>query len=198
MKSEYFDPRTYAALEPIMQYANVLAIRVSLETGLRIDDVLRLRWENFTGPGKFQFVAKKTGKKGKKRISLDLYRRILAQKSDKSPWCFPGRKTGKHRTRQTVWRDIKRAAEQQGIKSGLSPHSARKTYAVGLREREGLPAVQRELQHASKETTMLYAFADVAGRNPVTAGQGELAEAVARRVVELLLPILEGQQKKDR
>ena len=196
MKSEYFSPGTYEALYPVMQYENVLALRIALETGMRIDDVLRLKWDDFYAPQKFMFFAKKTGKKGKKRISKDLYSRLTQKRAKNQKFVFPGRKPGKHRTRQAVWRDVKKAAEAASINGQLSPHSARKTYAVELRKEKGLPAVQKELQHSNRETTMLYAFADVAGRCGAD-GSPELSERIARRVVELLMPFLE-EIKKNR
>ena len=158
MKSDYLHPSLYQKLFGVMQWPNVLAIRVSLETGLRIDDVLSLRPENLRARS-ISFTAKKTGKSGTKKISSDLARHLRACAG--KDWLFPGRDPAKHRTRQTVWRDVKKAARVQGISGQISPHSARKSYAVELRKEEGLAAVQRELQHSNAETTNLYAFADV-------------------------------------
>ena len=195
MKSDYLKPSTYAELYRVMQPDNVLAIRVSLETGLRIDDVLRLRWENFGKSTKFTYLAKKTGKKGVKKLSKVLKTELFSRNVGGSDYVFPGRKRGTHRTRQAVWKDIKKAADLMGVSLNASPHSARKTYAVELRKTEGLASVQRELQHSDMSTTMLYAFADLAkaGKREQTPSSDELltfADLVARRVVELLLPEL--------
>ena len=186
-----------------MQRDNVLAIRVSLETGLRIDDVLRLKWENFTNSTKFTYFAKKTGKKGVKKLSKLLKSEIFSRDVHGSEYLFPGRKRGTHRTRQAVWKDIKKAADLLGVQLNASPHSARKTYAVELRKTEGLPAVQRELQHSDMNTTMLYAFADLARtgkREPIPPSEDLIffADLVAKRVVELLLPELTKAKEKDR
>lgn len=194
MKSEYLAPKLYDNLYSKMTPDNVLALRVSLETGLRIDDVLRLKKDNFKTLRKFVFIAKKTGKRGQKTVSKDLSDQIWARNIPKSGYIFPGRKAGKHRTRQAVWNDLRQACERAGIREHVSPHSARKTYAVELRKSEGLPAVQRELQHDRQGTTMIYAFADLlrgeaAGKTlgaPVDFDLDALAEKIARRVVELL------------
>jgi len=194
VKSEYLSPKLYHNLYSKMTPDNVLALRVSLETGLRIDDVLRLKKENFKTLRKFVYTAKKTGKKGTKTISKDLSGQIWDRMIPKSGYIFPGRKPGKHRTRQAVWLDLHRACERAGLREHVSPHSARKTYAVELRKSEGLPAVQRELQHERQGTTMIYAFADLlrgseAGeRSDAFSGVDldALAEKIARRVVELL------------
>lgn len=192
MKSEYLKPQQYQRLYQVMQEDNVLALRVALETGLRIDDVLRLKRSDFSDLRKFVYYAKKTGKKGTKRISKDLsdriFSRLFTNNSHPEGYLFPGRKAGKHRTRQAVWKDVRRACERMGIREHVSPHSARKTYAVELRKSEGLAAVQKELQHDRQSTTMIYAFADLlrSDRTQKDVDLDELAEKIARRVVELL------------
>lgn len=201
MKSDYLKPGTYNELYRVMQRDNILAIRVAVETGLRIDDVLRLKWENFEKGTKFTYFAKKTGKKGVKKLSKLLKTQLFQRDVNGSDYVFPGRKRGSHRTRQAVWKDIKKAADLLGVPLNVSPHSARKTYAVELRKTEGLPAVQRELQHGDMNTTMLYAFADLARagkREAIPAGEDliALADLIAKKVVELLLPELNNQKEK--
>lgn len=75
-------------------------------------------------------------------------------------WAFPGRgKTG-HRTRQAVWKDVKRAAKMFRLDQNVAPHSFRKVYAVDLFEKYGdLKTVQKALNHSSETTTILYACA---------------------------------------
>jgi integrase len=197
MKSDYLKPETFENMYRVMQRDNVLAIRISLETGLRIDDVLRLRWSDFQKGRKFTYIAKKTGKKGAKSISAALKRELFARDFTKSQYLFPGRKRGKHRTRQAVWKDVKQAAEKMGVVLNASPHSARKTYAVELRKEKGLAEVQKELQHSDMSTTILYAFADVTrgGGTPQTNDMNAFAELVAKKVVNLLLPLLKAKEK---
>ncbi len=196
MKSDYLDPRIYERLYHVMQYDNVLALRVALETGLRINDVLQLRWDDFKRDGKFTYIAQKTGKKGTKTISKELYKRLFARRTGQT-YLFPGRKRGRHRTRQAVWKDIKKAAAALGVSGNASPHSTRKTYAVGVRRREGVAAVQRELQHDRMDTTMLYAFSDMLTPKEARtcAATAPDAEQIALRVVELLTPLLEEIKK---
>lgn len=187
MRTEYLNPNLYPSLYDLMQYENVLAMRLSLETGLRIDDVLSLKWKNFKSSQRFSFVAKKTKKRGTKRISKALAAQLWSRDT-KSEYVFPGRKAGSHRTRQTVWKDVKQAADRLGVEVNVAPHSARKTYAVELRKAEGLPAVQRELQHTNKETSMLYAFADErAGKWSGALTVSDL-KRIAAELAKLLLP----------
>lgn len=201
MKSDYIKPNTYQELYRVMQKDNVLAIRLSVETGLRIDDVLRLKWENFKKSTQFTYFAKKTGKKGVKKVSKQLKNELFSRDHKGSEYIFPGRKRGTHRTRQAVWKDIKKAADMLGVPLNVSPHSARKTYAVELRKTEGLATVQKELQHNDMNTTMLYAFADVVKNSkreylPMTEDIVSFADLIARRVVELLLEEMNTQKEK--
>ncbi len=181
MKSEYLNPELYKELYNVMQRANVNALRVSLETGLRIDDVLSLTPDQVRAD-KLRYTAKKTGKAGVSRLSKQLRSELLKQANER--WCFPGKGGEKHRTRQTVYKDLKKACKLLGVEGQISPHSARKTFAVELRKRSGVGAVQRALQHSDVETTNLYAFADVAGHS--TAKDCEvIAELVFEKIERL-------------
>ncbi len=142
-----------------MQYENALALRLSLETGLRVGDCLALTPKDIDGQT-ITFTAQKTGKRGKKKISADLARRL--QKISDKNFVFVGRFGDKPRTRQAVWKDVKRAAKAAGIKDkNMSVHSARKTYAVEDLHENGFKHTQKELQHERAETTMLYAYSDI-------------------------------------
>ena len=183
MRSEYLNPELYVELYSVMQRPNVNALRVSLETGLRIDDVLNLTPDQVRAD-KLRYTAKKTGKPGVARLSKQLRSELLRQSSDL--WCFPGKKAGQHRTRQTVYKDLKKACKLLGVEGQISPHSARKTFAVELRKRSGVGAVQRALQHSDVETTNLYAFADVAIRQQI-----DDCERIATLVVEKIEHLFE-------
>lgn len=76
-------------------------------------------------------------------------------------WAFPGRSGDKPRTRQAVWKDLKRAAKAYRIPQNVGPHSFRKIYAVDLMEKYGdIERVQRALNHSSPSITLVYALAD--------------------------------------
>lgn len=157
-RTTYLKPKIYNKLYACMQYENALALRTSLETGWRIDDVLHLRVEDLRGRT-LHCVAMKTGKPDKKVISADLAKRLL--QVARNGRFFDGRFGNKPRTRQTVWRDVKKAAKILQIKGNVAPHTARKTYAVEDFKENGLAAVQKDLQHDRVGTTVLYAFADL-------------------------------------
>lgn len=158
MRTDYIKPKVYQKIYMIMQYENALALRLSLETGMRISDVLSLKPEQLQGRT-ITFTAQKTEKKDEKVISADLAKR-LRQISDKN-FIFVGRFGDKPRTRGAVWKDVKKASKLLKLTENVACHSARKTYAVELYKVDGLGAVQKELQHDRIDTTMTYAFADL-------------------------------------
>lgn len=156
MRTDYINSELYHKIYLRMSYENALALRTSLETGMRIGDVLALRVENLKGRT-ITFTAQKTGKHGKAVVSVDLANRL--RKIAGKRFLFEGRTGDKPRTRQAVWKDVKRAT--QGFAENVAPHSARKTFAVEDFRAHGFAHTQKALQHDSSGTTMLYAFADM-------------------------------------
>lgn len=163
MRTDYIDKAKYDLLYLHMTYDNALALRTSVETGLRISDVLSLKPSDI-GADRISFVAQKTGKAGTARVSLQLA--SLLRKNGSDRWVFPHRNDPyKHRARQTVWKDVKAAAallELDGVLHGenVAPHSGRKTFAVEDKRRYGVAHTQEALQHSSRSTTEIYSESD--------------------------------------
>lgn len=158
MRTSYLTPTIYNKLYGVMQWQNVLAMRTALETGLRISDVLQLTEKNLNGRT-VSGVAQKTGKPFKKVVSQELANHL--KRNATKGYLFIGRFGDKPRTRQAVFKDIKKAAKRIGLRANVAPHSARKTYAVERLADVGLKATQDDLQHDRIETTMLYAFSNL-------------------------------------
>lgn len=160
----------YAALMP----GNRLACQVSEATGLRIGDVLQLRTEQLRKGQRLTVTERKTGKSKRIYLPRKLYGELMAQAG--KAWVFPSpRDAAKHRTRQAVWADIKRAAKAFRLPQNVSPHSLRKVYAVQEWERTGdLGKVGKALNHtaAHPETTMIYAMAAELYRRKYGKGGG--------------------------
>jgi integrase len=156
-------PDNYGRLFVYMQPENALAVRVSLETGMRIGDVLELKPENIKGRT-IHYVADKTGKAGKAVITKDLADKLAAVSGEFYIWPKRG-EPNEHRTRQAVWADVKKAASclrAAGLLPdvNITPHSARKTFAVDDCERHGILHTQKALQHSNKATTKLYVYSE--------------------------------------
>lgn len=144
-----------AALYP----ENRLALEISLATGLRINDVLALKPGKVI-KGRFSVREEKTGKIRTIRLPSDLQNRAIACAGQH--YVFEGRLNGKkHRTRQAVFKDLKRVAAAFNVKEHISPHSMRKIFAVEEYKRFGLTKVQKLLNHDNEAVTILYAMADV-------------------------------------
>lgn len=187
MRSEYITREVWQALLPSMTYDNALAIAVSLETGLRIGDVLRLQVSDLSDSS-IAYVAQKTGKSGTAACSPALIARLRGN-AHGGTYCFPARGGSRHsyRSRQAVWANVRKAATAAGIKPHVSPHTARKTYAVDLYHRRGIAAVQAALQHGDVNTANLYALADVQG---ATYDRDRLVRDVSDEVMRRLAQTL--------
>ena len=163
MRSDFVERDVLGHLLFALTDSNRLACMVSLETGLRIDDVLSLP-ASILNHNSFTVIEKKTGKKKRCRLSKGL-RQQLANRSGEF-YVFPHRyDEHRHRTRQAVNADLKRAARLFRVKLNVTPHSMRKAYAVDLMRRSGgnLSRVSAALNHDSSQTatTLIYALADV-------------------------------------
>lgn len=160
MRADYLIDKELEKILSTMNEGNSLVCQVSLHTGLRISDVLRLRMEQLKP--RFWVVEQKTGKHRQVGIPEELREAIKEHnaRAGGGSWCFPGADTGKHRTRQAVWRDMKRVADFYRLKVNVAPHSMRKVYAVELMKKYGdIEKVKRALNHESASVTMLYVLA---------------------------------------
>lgn len=136
---------------------NRLVMRTALATGLRIGDVLNLRTEQLKPH--FWVTESKTGKR--KQVGLPEPLLSDLKKAAGPVWVFTGRGGMKPRTRQAVWKDVKRAAKSFRLPQNVGPHSARKVYAVDLLEKYGdIDRVQKALNHSRQSVTLIYAMAD--------------------------------------
>lgn len=153
-----------AALMP----ENRLVMEVALHTGLRVGDVLALEAGSLAA--RMTVREAKTGKSRRISISKPLLARLRAVCGQQ--WVFPGaRDPGRHRTRQAVWADVKRAAKAFRLPANVTPHSARKIYAVEQFKRSGsIETVQRLLNHDDAAVTLIYAMADELSRRRLAAG----------------------------
>ncbi len=157
MRSRYVEKKELEKLRLALGDGAFLPLALSLETGLRVGDVVSLKVADVKRDG-IHYVAQKTGKRGVAKLSPEL-RRSLPKVGK---WLFPSPyKKGKHITRQAVWARVKSAGKKiEAELSGLSPHSMRKVFAVELYREKGFKAVQEALQHSYSSTTELYSFAD--------------------------------------
>lgn len=159
MRSDYIERGVMDHILAALTPPNRLAVLVSMLTGLRIGDVLSLKVTQIVTE-RATVKEAKTGKTRRIRLPVALRRELLLHAG--KIWVFEGRLDSKrHRTRQAVYKDIKRAARAFRVPLQVSPHTARKIYAVTeYRKDMDIRRVQRLLNHSSEAVTALYCLAD--------------------------------------
>ena len=160
MTTDYIEKDILGHLLYALTPANRLVCKVALETGLRIGDVLALRSADLK-KGSFTITEQKTGKKRKIKLRDSLKKELQAQCG--TVYIFPHRTDPqKHRTRQAVFNDLKRACKAFRLKGvNVAPHTMRKAYAVDLYRKTGdLKRVKNALNHSNDLVVILYAMAD--------------------------------------
>lgn len=162
MRSRWISDEKISAILVALTPENRLACEMSWRYGMRIGDVLATKTKDVQ-KGRWTYKEEKTGKSRRVTLSESFQSRLLAVCG--RIYVFEHRSDYKrHRVRQTVYKDIRRAAEIFRFGDGVSPHSLRKCYAVErLHECDGdIKRVQRLLNHSSEAVTMIYALADIA------------------------------------
>lgn len=157
MRSDWINNVSIGHILEALTWENRLAVRLSMATGLRIGDVLAIR----TARLKQRMTVKeeKTGKSRRIYIPTDLYYElslvagrffVFEHRTDQN----------KHRTRQAVYKDIKRACKAFRYSVNVTPHTARKIYSVNQMKNKNIKQLQADLKHADVGVTMIYALAD--------------------------------------
>ena len=163
MRSEWIPKGDFEHILAALTAANRLAVEVSLATGLRIGDVLALK-PGQAAKGRFTIREEKTEKTRLVRLPKELAERCVNIAGQH--FVFEHRLDGRrHRTRQAVFKDLKRVARLFKCRANVTLHSARKVFAVEEYRRSGgnLRRVQKLLNHSSEAVTMLYAMANEVG-----------------------------------
>ncbi len=127
--------------------------------GLRVSELLSLsRGDVNLDLGLVRCV----GKGSKERIvpagrpALEAVRTYLGARRDAAPALFLGNK-GRSLTRVAFWRIVRRYARQAGIRTPVSPHTFRHSFATHMLDGGAdLRAIQELLGHASIVTTQIY------------------------------------------
>lgn len=153
VQREYIEHLLFALMRP-----NAEALRLSMDYGLRIGDVLRMP-RSALDDGVYRLKEEKTGKRRTVHLSESHVRECYAIAG--RYFVFEHRlDVHKHRTRQAVYKDLKRLCSCFRLE-GVSPHSARKIYSVEKFHQTGdVKKVQKLLNHSDESVTLLYALAD--------------------------------------
>lgn len=195
MRSDFVKAKALEELTQAMPIRAALAVRVCLETGMRVGDCVALRWDNIKC-NTVSYIAQKTGKKDTKKLSKRLVADLKLYGGNEYIFESVKAKSG-HMARQTVYKALKKAARMAGHTENITPHSARKAYAVEMRDRVGLAETQRLLQHTSADVTALYAMSDVAlGGRVSSAELTRLVEMISTRTAQKVISALFAHRHK--
>jgi integrase/recombinase XerD len=141
-------------------------IEVLYATGLRVSELVGLR---VTDVRLDHGYVQTLGKGSKERIvplgdvAVTWVRRYLADgrpaliRRRDSPWLFVNARGGARLSRVGFWKLLKAHGRRAGVRSHLSPHVLRHSFATHLLERGAdLRAIQAMLGHADLSTTQIY------------------------------------------
>ncbi len=139
-------------------------------TGARVSEIasIKVSWINFDygfircqGKGSKQRIVP-MGPEAVKAIKryLQEVRPLLLKIEDDGPLLFLSR-TGKKLRRENIWSLVKKYAMKAGIRSNISPHTLRHSFATHLLEGGAdLRSVQEMLGHSNISTTQIYTHID--------------------------------------
>ena len=142
-------------------HRNLCMIRLMLEAGLRVGEVVALKPEHLDMPSCQLMVREGKGAKDRVLWIRDDLRNLIGDwlgRRPESEWLFPTRDGGRVQTRY-LRALVKRLALKAGVAEArkVSPHSLRHTFATDLlRRTKNIRLVQKTLGHASLSTTMIY------------------------------------------
>ncbi|MFC3676063.1 site-specific tyrosine recombinase XerD [Ferrovibrio xuzhouensis] len=141
-------------------------LEVLYATGLRVSELVSLRWPPFGDDPRFLVIRGKGGKERLVPLSEPARQAITDYagwrgdfiSGKASPWLFPSRGESGHLTRQRFGQLLKDLAVAAGISPAkVSPHVLRHAFASHLLAHGAdLRAVQKMLGHADISTTQIY------------------------------------------
>lgn len=147
-------------------------VRLMLDNGLRVSEVVGLRIENLTDK-RGRTVAMVTGKGGKVStvvLAPATAEAIAAQAAGRAEGYLFATSTGRAMTREHAGRIVKCLAQAAGLDAAkVHPHAFRHTF-VTMSLEAGVPLhlVQRDARHADPRTTQRYNDAREAMTNPTS------------------------------
>lgn len=144
-------------------YKNKIMIELFLSTGLRLAEMINLRWRDINlTTGQLKVVEGKGGKDRILWIGMDMldklkeYRVKQAEKTPSTSYVFVTN-TNNQLDPKSIRKMVITYSEKAGITKSISPHTLRHTYATDLlRATKNIRLVQKALGHSDLSTTMIY------------------------------------------
>lgn len=163
--ADWVEPESMKLVLMALTPENRLVMELALATGRRVSDILNLKTSQILRDGRVKervtIRELKTGKNALIYIPVKLRDRLIQNAGE--IYVFEGRNSKyKHRSRQAVAKDLKRARKILRMdKLIVSSHSARKIWAVNqYKHAYNLEQLQKQMNHSDPAITMIYAMAD--------------------------------------
>jgi site-specific recombinase XerD len=139
-----------------------LMLMLLYSSGLRVSELVRLRWQDLDAERGLVHVRAGKGRKDRytlysKRVEalVHLLQRDYSGKDDR--WVFQGARPNRHITTRSVQKIVEQAGARVGVSKRVTPHMLRHSFATHLLEAgTDLRYIQDLLGHASTRTTQIY------------------------------------------
>ncbi|POR27089.1 MULTISPECIES: site-specific tyrosine recombinase/integron integrase [Paenibacillus] len=129
-------------------------------SGLRVSEVVRLRLEDCDRERKVLKVRQGKGRKDRQTLLSEAAFAVVEQYiggEQPADWLFPGQREGRHLTERSAQKVFEKALAEAGIRTQVSIHSLRHSFATHLLENGiELRYIQELLGHQSVRTTERY------------------------------------------
>jgi len=134
-----------------------LIIQIGYSAGLRVSEIINLRWEDVDFDRNLIHLRKAKGKKDRiVMLSQKLKEGLSALSASRHGYVFLTNRNGKY-TDRTVQKIIENAAAKAGIRKHITPHTLRHSFATHLLENgTDIRYIRDLLGHSNISTTLIY------------------------------------------
>ncbi len=137
-----------------------LVLGMMYATGVRVSEVVRLRWRDIDFDRRRVNVWQGKGRTDRHvmlPLSFEPLLRRVSESFEPEDYVFPGLNAGRHMSPRTAARIMERAVKIAGIGKRATPHSMRHAFATHLLENgTDVRFIQKLLGHVRLETTTIY------------------------------------------
>jgi integrase len=141
-------------------------ILIMRDTGMRPEEVFRMRWENVSWDKRLYFNPEGKSRKARRWVPLSqrVFDMLKVRATKGGQWVFPSKKKtrtkGGHLT--TVAKQFRQARTDAGLPDWLVLYHARHAFGTFVMAQTGNPALVRDaMGHSSLSTTMIYQHPDL-------------------------------------
>jgi len=134
-----------------------LIIQVGYSAGLRISEIINLKWQDIDFDRNVIHLKRAKGKKDRiVMLSLKVKENLINLTSNKQGYVFLTNRNGKY-TQRTIQKILENAAKKAGIRKKITPHTLRHSFATHLLENgTDIRYIRDLLGHSDISTTLIY------------------------------------------